>query len=680
MERPHVIQESDCYVQLPTAERSFMFGIPIKTERLLPPPSSSTPNSLHPQTHSMGSEAYLVRIVALWGRVTKYVNQGGRLCDVSPPWTSESGFAKLSAELQEWIHGLPYWLKYSSSNLADQVAISQAPSFVFMHVAYHTIVCTLHRFSVPSANMAMEVQTEDPPPPSWNPPTEFLQESVKTCFEHAKAISTIMGEVLSRSDCIVTAPFLGFAMFTANLFHLHQAFTPCPYVDESPEQAREYFATGVTVLKELRMWWGPLEMLYKAIRILWQAKARNSQAQLQGDPNIEKASTPADPQFDGQGQQWFTASTPVATGSTPRPIWMASQPNSPGRAEHFDTTGFIPLPGGNFGLDFIDPNIYTSLNGEGFSDMIFDNSQIDILSGDAQYMWWGDLSPGPFGSNLDFAAPAATGDNRKSPIPPSVTPGRPLSPFSNALHGFGRSFGSADSVVTEKKSPVVLKKEAVDEPKTVLEQIHKDENSVMLPPGARVVASTTPGTGGGISSLSPGSGTGSGQTGTPGWATSSTPHMRNTSAKSPTENDDKGEDGSDEEEAADLLVYFHARSGARESSAVDDSIEVPGDEPRASRAMSGSSASSSPLAVGDPSRKRKRHDADESFARLPSQTTAQPGGKVAGIGVGNIFPGKSDGTGTAKEVGKGLYLDQAPPTGSVDLLNLLRQPASGSNQ
>jgi hypothetical protein len=192
MERPHVIQESDIYVQLPTAERSFMFGIPIKTERLQPSPSSSDAPSLNPQTHSMGSEAYLVRIVSLWGRVTKYVNQGGRLCDVSPPWTPKSGFAKLSNELQSWIDGLPYWLRYSSSNLADQVAISQAPSFVFMHVAYHTIVCTLHRFSVPSANVAMDAQAEEPNPPSWNPPPDFLQASVITCFEHAKAISTVM--------------------------------------------------------------------------------------------------------------------------------------------------------------------------------------------------------------------------------------------------------------------------------------------------------------------------------------------------------------------------------------------------------------------------------------------------------------------------------------------------------
>jgi hypothetical protein len=140
--------------------------------------------------------------------------------------------------------------------------------------------------------------------------------------------------------------------------------------------------------------------------------------------------------------------------------------------------------------------------------------------------------------------------------------------------------------------------------------------------------------------------------------------MKKTSLPSPNEDDESKDDGSEEEEAADLLVYFHARSGAGDSAGADDeSIQVPGDVPRKPRTQSDASASSSPAIVA---RKRKRVETDELSA---SQT---------GMGSGSIFPGKSDGTGTAKEVGKGLYLDQAPPTGSVDLLNLLRQPGQGT--
>jgi len=645
MERPHVIQESDCYVQLPTGERSFTFGIPIKTERLIPPPSSETV-SLHPHTHSMGSEAYLVRIVAIWGRITKYINQGERLSDVIPPWKAGSGFAKLNAELQAWLDGLPYWLKYSTSNLADQVAISQAPSFVFMHVAYHTIVCTLHRFSVPSANTTPERQTDAPGSPSWDPPLDFLENSVKMCFEHAKAISIIMAEVVSRSDCVVTAPFLGFAVFTANLFHLYQAFTPSPYVDETLEDAREYFATGVTVLRELKIWWAPLEILYKAIRKLWDAKAHNSQIQAQNDQTTPKPATPATPPYDGQ---WLTGATLIATGTTPRPFWMQTQPNSTGSGEHFDTTGFIPLPGGNFGLDFVNPNLHSSMvNDDTFAPF----PQPDPWASDPQYSRLSNVSPALLGTPSDPTLTQTLGDNDKSLGVPPVTQGRPLSPFSNALHGFGRSLGRNEA----EKSQVLTKKDTAEEHKSVLEQIHRDENSVMPPPNLtpRGLTESTPITGPGVSSISLRSGAGSDITRPQG------SHLSKKSAKSRME-ENKSDDGSEGEEAADLLVYFHARSGGGDSTAID---EAPSDE---RLAMSESRASSHPATV--PARKRKR---EEEVAQL-SLGTSQAEIKLPVIHSGNISPEKSDGTGTAK-VGRGLSLDQAAPTRSVDLLNLLQHP------
>ena len=637
MGRPHVIQESDCYVQLPTGERSFTFGIPIKTERLIPPPSSETA-SLHPHTHSMGSEAYLVRIVALWGRVTKYVNQGERHSDLSPPWKAGSGFAKLNAELQAWVDGLPYWLKYSTSNLADQVAISQAPSFVFMHVAYHTIVCTLHRFSVPSANMASERRTDGPSSPSWDPPLDFLENSVKMCFEHAKAISIIMAEVVSRSDCVVTAPFLGFAVFTANLFHLYQAFTPSPYVDETPEDAREYFATGLTVLSELRIWWGPLEMLYKAIRMLWQTKAHHSQTH---DKPTPKQATPASPPYDGQ---WLTSATPIPTGTTPRPFGMQTQPNSTGFGEDFDTTGFIPLPGGNFGLEFVNPNLHSSMvNDDTFAAF----PQTDPWASDPQYSQWNKVSPALLVTPSDSTLTETLGNNDKSHAVPPVAHGRPLSPFSNALYGFGRSLGRNEG----EKSPALTKKDAAEEHKSVLEQIRKDENSVMPPPNLtpRGLTESTPITDPRVSIVSP-------RSGTPG------SHVRNKSGKTRME-ENKNDDGSEGEEAADLLVYFHARSGGGDSTAMDDSTEV-GDERRPVRAMSESRASS-PMALP---RKRKREDVAEL-----TLGTSQAEIKLPGIRSGNIFPEKNDGTGTA-EAGRGLYSDRAASTGSVDLLNLLQRP------
>lgn len=582
MERPHVIQENECYVRLPSTEYSFMLGIPIETELLIPSPLSSRKGSLHPPSHIMGSEAYLIRIIALLGRVTKYVNQGGRLYDVMPPWTSESVFTKLSNELQEWTDILPYWLRYSTSNLADQVAVSQAPSFVFMHVAYHTTVCILHRFSVPSADTIPDKQSEESAIRSWNPPADFLQKSIKKCFEHARAITTIMAEVILRSDCVVTAPFIGFATFTANLFHLHQAFTPCYYVDETPEQARGYFTTGITVLNELRMWWGPLEILYKAIHVLWQMKARSSQTQLVNEKEAPNGDTEAAQAFDGGFRQWPSERPPAPSGSNPCPSWMSIRSNSPGRPEFFDTTGLIPLPGGNFGLDFVDPNLCASMKGKTADDMMSDTNQLEAFE-DPEYTWFRNLSPTPFCNTLESTSTSVE-DTGKSPAPLRIPLERPFSPFSNALHGFGRPL----TVKNGAGASLIGSKEEATEHRSILEQIHKNENSPPNPKPWGMAGSTSEATLH-VRIVNPESET---HSGTFDWPNSSGGHLRSTSAKPPQDHNE-GEEDSKQEEAADLLVYFHARSQRRETNAIDWSIASCGDS-HSTRSSSGPSAASSP--------------------------------------------------------------------------------------
>jgi hypothetical protein len=136
----------------------------------------------------------------------------------------------------------------------------------------------------------------------------------------------------------------------------------------------------------------------------------------------------------------------------------------------------------------------------------------------------------------------------------------------------------------------------------------------------------------GITSVSPTSGIGSGSVTTPGWPST---HPRNISAKSPDDDiNDKGEDGSEEEEAADLLVYFHARSGGGESTSVDETIEVPGDGPR-HKPLSGSSGSSP---TAEPVlRKRKRIEKDEEFGQI-STGGMGPSGANTNVGGGNTFP------------------------------------------
>ncbi|ODQ50431.1 hypothetical protein SAICODRAFT_31966 [Saitoella complicata NRRL Y-17804] len=239
---------------------------------------------------NLGATAYMIRIVAFWGRVTTYVNSSttpSLWSNVAnkkriAPWLPQSEFSTLVADLKGWHDDLPAWLKYTPENLAAHVSINAAPPYVFMHIAYHTVLCTLHRFSVPSnsspgAKGGPSAALGTGPAVAAGeeaPPADFVASSVAACFYHARQISLIMTDLRARADeCQITAPFVGFAIFTASLFHLHKAYASSPGTSaEAVEEAKRFLALGVEVLDQLRKWWGPLEGLFLALSNLVKAQ------------------------------------------------------------------------------------------------------------------------------------------------------------------------------------------------------------------------------------------------------------------------------------------------------------------------------------------------------------------------------------------------------------------------
>lgn len=73
-ERPHLIAESEIEIQLPVHDRNLELGIPAVTEQLDGTVKDSG-EEVGDVTGDMGVAAYMVRIVALYGRVVKYLNQ-----------------------------------------------------------------------------------------------------------------------------------------------------------------------------------------------------------------------------------------------------------------------------------------------------------------------------------------------------------------------------------------------------------------------------------------------------------------------------------------------------------------------------------------------------------------------------------------------------------------------------
>jgi len=73
-ERPHLIAESEVEIQLPVHDRNLELGIPAVTEQLDGTVKDSG-EEVGDVTGNMGVAAYMVRAVALYGRVVKYLNQ-----------------------------------------------------------------------------------------------------------------------------------------------------------------------------------------------------------------------------------------------------------------------------------------------------------------------------------------------------------------------------------------------------------------------------------------------------------------------------------------------------------------------------------------------------------------------------------------------------------------------------
>lgn len=82
-ERPCIISESELGIQLPTHDRNLELDIPAITEQLDGTIRFSESLQSGNAAENMGIGAYMVRVIALYGRVAKYFNQVSTIFSIS---------------------------------------------------------------------------------------------------------------------------------------------------------------------------------------------------------------------------------------------------------------------------------------------------------------------------------------------------------------------------------------------------------------------------------------------------------------------------------------------------------------------------------------------------------------------------------------------------------------------
>ena len=264
-ERPMFADEDIIKVQLPVKESSFQMEIPGPTESLdgrVPNPVKSDTGQLSDPQGNMGVAAYMIRIIALWGRVIKYLNMGGKERDEYPIWDTKSQYAELKRQASDYKTSLPTELQNTRENLKNHAAERLGNQFLFMHIASNQVVLFLHRFAIPTA------------PGGRNPkemPKPFLAEAAPAALDAASQISVLINDATEHH---AVAPFLGYCAFMSSTIHVWGIFSKNKSIEAS---CKKYLTSNVKYLGKMKKYWGMFHFMAENLNDIYRQHADASQ-------------------------------------------------------------------------------------------------------------------------------------------------------------------------------------------------------------------------------------------------------------------------------------------------------------------------------------------------------------------------------------------------------------------
>lgn len=264
-ERPMFADEDIIKVQLPVEESRFRMEIPGPTESLdsrVPNPVKSETGQVSDLKGNMGVAAYMIRVIALWGRVIKYLNMGGKERDGYPIWDTKSQYAELRRQVSDFKTTLPTDLQNTRENLKNHAAERLGNQFLFMHIASNQVVLFLHRFAIPTA------------PGGRNPkeiPKAFLAEAVPAVLDAASQISVLINDAIEYH---AVAPFLGYCAYMSSIIHVWGIFSRNRSIEAS---CKRHLTDNVRYLGKMKKYWGMFHFMTENLKDIYRQHADASQ-------------------------------------------------------------------------------------------------------------------------------------------------------------------------------------------------------------------------------------------------------------------------------------------------------------------------------------------------------------------------------------------------------------------
>ncbi|PKS12662.1 hypothetical protein jhhlp_000870 [Lomentospora prolificans] len=252
-DRPMFVREETLKIPLPVKEQYFQLDMPASTETLtgeVVHPLGTDEDSLGDPKKNMGVAAYMVRTIALWGRIINYLNQGGKEQDPRSFWNPDSEYAKLTQQADEMLDILPESLKYSADNLQLHSTENMANQFLFLHIAIQQNILFMNRVAVASPPATGKAEV----------PKAFVTKAGTKTFAAANRISELLKDAESY---FVTAPFVGYCAFSSSTIHILGIFSGNPAMEAT---SKRNLATNVKFLSKMKRYWGMFHWMSENLR------------------------------------------------------------------------------------------------------------------------------------------------------------------------------------------------------------------------------------------------------------------------------------------------------------------------------------------------------------------------------------------------------------------------------
>jgi hypothetical protein len=260
-DRPMTISEEWINVPLPIKEKYFQFELSGPTETIngkVLHPAQEDSGQLSNARENMGTSAFYIKLVLIWGRIVRYWNLGGRNHETSPIWSTHSEFHKIKESLKKFHTELPDSMRYNVENLHDHTTQRVANQFLFMHIVYHQLVLFMHRFALPYSGYGRLPK---------DIPYQFQTESARTALEAANQISTLIKEAMNHN---VVAPFAGYCAFYSSTVHIQGIFSKNPKLESMAKQNLTY---NVRYISKMKKYWGMFHFVAENLKDLYRQHA-----------------------------------------------------------------------------------------------------------------------------------------------------------------------------------------------------------------------------------------------------------------------------------------------------------------------------------------------------------------------------------------------------------------------